>query len=126
MDQGSMVVAMAELSCAPCVRRGLKRLSDGLAVCTDTPPSSRCCSPTAPIAPSTPPSVPRKVECPERPRKDGAQGREHIERHTARRRRIHDLGMAAPYSSALARGAALHALSEELGEALLAAFPDIK
>ena len=123
MDQGSVVVAMAELSCVPCVRRGLKRPA-----VPETPPSSRCCSPTAPIAPSTPPSVPRKVECPERPRKNGAQGREHIERLPARRRRIHevDLGMAAPYSSALARGAALHALSEELGEALLAAFPDIK
>ena len=124
-----MVVAMAELSCAPRARRGLKRL----AVCPDAPPSSRCSSPIAPIAPiapSTPPSVPRKVECPARPCKGAAQGREHIERLPARRRRIQaceaDMGMAAPYSSALARGAALHALSEELGDALQAAFPGIQ
>jgi hypothetical protein len=140
MDTGFVVVMMAALaeeprSGEPASRgKGRKRPAVCIEDSPPAPPPSRCCSP---LAPSTPPPVKRILKCPDRPRRDykddeWVQGR--AERLLGKARRLQsdeasgDEGaverIAAPHHSALVRGAALLALSEELGDALREALTD--
>jgi hypothetical protein len=142
MDTGFVVVMMAALAEEEprsgehaSLGKGRKRPAVCIEDSPPPPPPSRCCSP---LAPSTPPPVKRVLKCPDRPRRANHKDEEWVQVRAerllgkARRRQSDEASgdegaverIAAPHHSALVRGAALRALSEELGDALRAAFPD--